>query len=400
MSKRKGYLGLFISLSLVILMASCSSNGNSSAPGTLGVSLTDKPTSVFSAVNVTVTKVRVHQSANASENDPGWTDIAVDPARKINLLNLANGVLEDLGQTSLAAGHYTQLRLVLQMNTDTTPPANSVVLSGTSDEISLITPSAVQSGIKLIHEFDVAAGQRIDLVIDFDAWKSIVELGNGGYLLRPVIKIVPKPLTGIDGFVDISLLNSNVMVSSQVSGTVKGSTIPNAQTGEFFIALPDPGNYDLVITADGHATAVVAGVPVPTATSTALVTMVSTSTEPISLPTSTMQTITGGVSLSPPSPSPTIATVAAKQNFSGGPTVTVKSQDILLPLNAYSLALPSASPLLGEFGTGTLPIALNPQSGIAGKYDVEASAEGYQTQSAPNVNISSGDVIQTFILHH
>ena len=390
MSKYSGYFKLFISLSLVILMASCSSNsGNSSAaPGTLGVSLTDKPTSVFSAVNVTVTKVRVHQSATASENDSGWTDITLDQPRKINLLKLTNGVLEDLGQTPLPAGHYTQLRLVLQMNTDTTPPANSVVIKGTTDELPLITPSAVQSGIKLIHEFDVAPGQRVDLVIDFDAWKSIVELGNGGYLLRPVIKIVPTVLTGIDGFVDISLLNSNVMVSSQVSGTVFGSTIPNAQTGEFFIDL-DPGSYDLVITADDHATAVVAGVP----TSAALVTMVSTSTEPIILSISTMQTITGAVDLSTgPSPT-TVASVAAKQTFSGGPTVTVKSQDLLLLPNIYSLALPTAAPLLGKYGTGTLPIALIQQAAIAGKYDVEASAEGYQTETAPNVDISITDVI-------
>ena len=374
-------------------MASCSSNsGNSSAaPGTLGVSLTDKPTADFSAVNVTVNKVRVHKSASASDTDPGWSEITLNPARKINLLDLTNGVLEDLGQTSLTAGHYTQLRLVLLPNTGAST-ANSVVLLGTNEEIPLITPSAVQSGIKLIHEFDVAPGQRVDLVLDFDALKSVVSLGNGGYLLKPVIKIVPTVLTGIDGFVDISLLNSNVMVSSQVSGTVFGSTIPNAQTGEFFIDL-DPGSYDLVITADGHATAVVAGVPVSAVTSTAIVTMVSTSAEPISLPTSTMQTISGGVDLSTgPSPT-TVASVVTKQTFSGGPTVTVKSQDVLPLPGAYSLSLPSAAPLLGQYGTGTLPIALNPQSGIAGKYDVEASADGYQTLSAPNVDISITHVI-------
>lgn len=407
MSKYRGYFSLLISLSLVILMTSCSggNSGNSSAaPGTLGVFLTDAQNLQFDAVNVTVTKVRVHQSATASENDSGWTDIAVEPPRKINLLELANGVLLNLGQTSLTAGHYTQLRLVLLPNTGTTL-ANSVILPGTTDEIPLDTPSAVQSGIKLIHEFDVAPGQRVDLVIDFDALNSIHinTQGNGGYSLRPVIKIVPKVLTGIDGFVDISLLNSNVMVSSQVSGTVKGSTIPNAQTGEFFIFLPDPGNYDLVITANDHATAVIAGVPVPIATSTALVTMVSTSTDPISLPTSTMHTIGGVVNLSTNPTTTPVVTVAAKQTFSGGPTVTVKSQYVSPPpsplplLYPYSLALPSAAPLLGQYGT-PLPIILK-QSTIVGKYDVEASAAGYQTALAPNVDISIADVIQNFTLN-
>jgi hypothetical protein len=216
-------------------------------------------------------------------------------------------------------------------------------------------------------------------------------------LLKPVIKVVPTVLTGIDGFVDTSLLSDNVMVSSQVSGTVIRSTVPNAQTGEFFISHLDAGSYDLVITADGHATAVVAGVPVSTATSTAIVTMVSTSNEPISLPTSTMQKISGTVSLSTgPSPT-TVASVVTKQTFSGGSTVTVKTRNVSPLPGIYSVALPSAAPLLGQYGTGTLPIALTPQSAIAGKYAVEASADGFQTQST-NVDISIADVIQNFTL--
>jgi hypothetical protein len=145
----------------------------------LKVSLTDAPSGGFDEVNVTVSKVRVHQSASASENDAGWTDITLSPARKINLLNLTNGALEELGETPLAAGHYTQLRLVLVPNSGV-PFANSVVLSGTTTEIALDTPSGVQSGIKLINQFDVAAGQRVDLVLDFDASKSVVKAGASG----------------------------------------------------------------------------------------------------------------------------------------------------------------------------------------------------------------------------
>jgi Domain of unknown function (DUF4382) len=399
MHKHKAYINLGIILLLIVSLSGCgSSNSSGSQQGILGVSLTDASVSGFDAVYITVSKVRVHQSASASDADPGWSEITLNPARKINLLDLTNGILEDLGQTPLPAGHYTQLRLVLLPNTGASI-ANSVVLSNTTTEIQLKTPSAVQSGIKLIHEFDVAPGQRVDLVLDFDALKSIVQLGsgNGGYLLKPVIKVVPTVLTGIDGFVDTSLLSDNVMVSSQVSGTVIRSTIPNAQTGEFFISHLAPGNYDLVITADGHATAVVAGVPVSTATNTAIVTMVSTSNAPISLPTSTMQKISGTVSLSTgPSPT-TVASVVTKQTFSDGPTVTVKSQNVSPLPNVYSLALPSAAPLLGQYGTGTLPIVLTPQSEIAGKYAVEASADGFQTQSA-NVDISIADVIQNFKL--
>ena len=183
----------YFAASLIILLAGCGGGGDSNPQGdsSLSVLLTDAPAGGFAAVNVTINKVRVHQSSSASGNDPGWADITLNPARKINLLNLTNGVLEDLGQTLLPAGHYTQLRLELAANSETNI-ANSVVLtSDPNREIALDTPSAVQSGIKLVNEFDVAPGQHVDLVLDFDALKSVVTRGNGTYSLKPVIKVVP-----------------------------------------------------------------------------------------------------------------------------------------------------------------------------------------------------------------
>ena len=206
MQKHKKNFALWFAVLFVIFAAGCgggNSSGSSqgtSQQGTLSVSLTDATASGFDHVYVTVSKVRVHQSASAAENDAGWSDITLNPARKIDLLSLTNGVLEELGQTSLPAGHYTQLRLVLSANTGAVP-ANSVVLSGDTKEIPLDTPSAVQSGIKLINEFDVAPGQRVDLVLDFDALKSIVRRGNGTYGLKPVIRVLPTVLTGIGGFI-------------------------------------------------------------------------------------------------------------------------------------------------------------------------------------------------------
>src|SRR5580765_3565019 len=130
---------------LAVVVAGCGSDGGGSTqPGVLGVSITDAPACGFDAVNVTVSKVRMHQSDNASENAAGWTDITLNPPRKINLLDLNNGALASLGETPLEAGHYTQLRLVLVPNSGSQPLANSVVLSGIPGEIALDTPSAVQ----------------------------------------------------------------------------------------------------------------------------------------------------------------------------------------------------------------------------------------------------------------
>jgi len=244
----------------------------------MAVSLTDDPACGFNAVYVTVSKVRVHQSTTASDTDPGWAEITLDPPQKINLLTLHNGTLLPLGQAPLTVGHYQQLRLVLVPNSTNPhqPLANSVVLINSTTEIALATPSAVQSGIKLIHQFDVAAGQHVDVVLDFNACNSIVARTDGTYALKPVIRVMTDVLNnGIDGFVAPSLLGSNVVVTAQQNGTVVRTTVPNSQTGEFFLGhLTDPTycpsfpcHFDVAITADGHVAAVIASVPLATSTS-------------------------------------------------------------------------------------------------------------------------------------
>jgi hypothetical protein len=381
---------------LAALVAGCGGgggDGGSSTSGTLGVSLTDAPACGFDEVNVTVTKVRINQSSTAGENDGGWTDITLSPARKINLLDWNNGGITALGETPLAAGHYSQLRLVLDPNTSN-GLANSIVLVGSNTETPLVTPSAVQSGIKLVNEFDVASGQRVDLLMDFDACKSIVKRGNGVYALKPVIRVVPFVLNGINGFVDTAMLSSGVMVTAQQNGVIVQTTAPNTTTGEFFLARLPAGSYDVVLTANGRSTAVIAGVLVATSTS---VVPVSNTVTRITMPTSLNRTVSGTAVLNPVSTTE-LAYVAAKQTFGSAPTVTVKSMAADdLNGGAYSLSLPIGEPLLGQFGTGILPIALPMQLGMAGKYSVAASATGYETQSFSK-DIFVANATQAFVL--
>ena len=151
--------------------------------GTVRFAVTDAPACGFDSVNVTIQKVRVHKDAGAVDADAGWSEVVVSPARRVDLLGLTNGVLEELGQASLPAGKYTQLRLILGANDSNTPLANSVLPTGGS-ETALTTPSGQQSGAKLNVDIDVAAGKVADFVLDFDACKSVVTRGNsGGYNL-------------------------------------------------------------------------------------------------------------------------------------------------------------------------------------------------------------------------
>jgi hypothetical protein len=377
-------------------LAACGGGGGSSGSaatpvatsGTLSVALTDAPACGFDAVNVTVTKVRINSSATAGDTDAGWTDITLNPAKKINLLNLTNGVLDTLGQATLPAGHYSQLRLVLDANTGT-GMANSVVPTG-GLETTLSTPSAVQSGIKLTNGFDVAAGQQADVVLDFDACKSVVTQGKGKYLLKPVVKVVPSLATGISGYVATSLLAGHVSVSAQQNGSIVAATVPDAN-GQFTLSHLAAGNYDVVITADNSAAEVIGAVPVTSSGTTS----VSTSSAPLTLPTSAMASIAGTVTL--PANATEAAYVAAKQSFAAGPTVTVRYAGADMATGAYTIAnLPVAAPQYAAY-SATLPLTFAPATTVlpgVGKYKVEASGTGYTTKSIDLVDVSTANAVK------
>jgi hypothetical protein len=356
--------------------------GSSSTPapsagmGTVRASLTDAPACGYDEVNVTVNKVRVNMSATASDTDGGWTDITLAAPVKVNLLKLTNGLIEPLGTAPLTAGRYNQIRLVLDANTADNM-ANSVKPTGGTLQ-NLITPSAVQSGIKLNGGFDVAAGQVADVIIDFDACKSIVTRGNGKYALKPVVKMLPAVLNGISGVIAPAQLSSNVMISAQQAGVVVSSTVPDPLTGAFLLSRLPAGNYDVVITGTGMAATVIGTVPVIATASVP----VSTTAAPITLAASAAGSIAGTTTLTP-LPTAEVATyVSAKQSFAVGPTVTVKYASSDLVTGAYAInGLPLSAPQYAVYSS-TLPLVFAPATtvipGVA-KYNVSASALGYAT---------------------
>ncbi|HSQ91867.1 MAG TPA: hypothetical protein VLM19_06810 [Nitrospiraceae bacterium] len=225
-----------------------------------------------------------------------------------------------------------------------------------------------------------------------------------------MIKVIPFELNGIEGFVDTNLLGSNVVVLAQMSGEIVRATMPNTSTGKFFLARLPAGagvTYDVVITADSHATAVISGVPVPSSTS---ITAVSTIAAPIpvitppTLEASATHNIGGTVTLNPATDDATVL-VTAKQSLNGGPTVTVKSRvatvnNATVPTGDYDYnltLLPIGAPSLGPYAT-PLPIVFTQQpAAVAGHYIVQASAKDYATQSF-NADISLADATQNFIL--
>ncbi|HEU0199443.1 MAG TPA: DUF4382 domain-containing protein [Burkholderiaceae bacterium] len=198
----RAWRGAALAAGISIVVAACggSTGGDtttttSTAMGTLRLALTDAPACGYDEVNVTIERIRVHQSSTAEDADDGWSEIVLSPALRVNLLTLTDGVLAELGSTPLPAGRYTQLRLVLAPNPGPTGLVNSVVPTGSS-ETKLETPSGPETGLKMNIDIEVAPNQSADFVIDFDACKSVAGAGQSGmHLLQPVLSIMPRVTT-------------------------------------------------------------------------------------------------------------------------------------------------------------------------------------------------------------
>jgi hypothetical protein len=276
-------------------------------------------------------------------------------------------------------GNYQQLRLVLADNpanpTTANPLANALVLSGSSTEIPLTTPSAQQSGFKLQARFDVQSGQVADMVLDFDACRSIVKAGaSGRYNLKPVVAVIPRLTTAIEGYVDPALA-SGVVVSTRDPDNNLRATVPNPVTGKFTLAyLPENTNYTVVVAGQNLTTAAITNVPVSLATG---VTTLNTAQTPIVPSASAMASVAGVVSSSVLL---TDARVSASQTLSTGQALQVATMGVDPETAEFTMALPLAAAVKAPYVSGS-PLVFTADSMLAGRYNLTGTATGYTTQS-------------------
>jgi len=136
--------------------------------GTLSIYLTDAPTDEVSSVNVYITGLTIKRSGASVErfsNDVGLID----------LLDLRDSTLL-IAEDNVTAGDYEFIRVGLDQS------RSNVIVSG--ETLPLKIPS---EEIKVLGGFVVRTGGSTNIVLDFDADKSLVKLGNGNWLLKPVI---------------------------------------------------------------------------------------------------------------------------------------------------------------------------------------------------------------------
>lgn len=191
------------------------------------VKMTDAP-GPYNAVNIDLRGVEI------TGNDNKTVMLNVHPGI-YNLINFSNGIDTLIASGNLAVADVAQIRLILG-------PNNSVVINNVS--YSLSTPSADQTGLKLQVHQTLQAGVLYSVLLDFDANKSIVDLGNGTYKLKPVIRTVEA---AISGSVSGKISPAGILSYVTAVGSTTYSTNVTAK-GDFLLAGLPSGIYSIIVT--------------------------------------------------------------------------------------------------------------------------------------------------------
>jgi predicted secreted protein len=118
------------------------------------------------------------QEQEQEEGNGGkWISINIsDNMSTFDLLEV-KGIEEFFGSSEVAAGKYTQLRLIVDSAEVTTADNVTHAASVPSKEVKIVRP------------FNVNGGETTSLLLDFDAEHSVVSTGSGKFQIKPVVKL-------------------------------------------------------------------------------------------------------------------------------------------------------------------------------------------------------------------
>ena len=163
----------------------------------------------YLAVYITISRIEAHIAGDDDGAEGYWVVLKdwlyeiefelIDELPVFDLIELKDKSIL-LSEEELTPGKFTQIRIFItesyilvekEGETESDDIKEIEVLNEVDFEtFDVVIPSVYQTGIKLIHPFEIIVGENTELTIDFDAEKSIVKTGNESYKLKPVIKIV------------------------------------------------------------------------------------------------------------------------------------------------------------------------------------------------------------------
>jgi hypothetical protein len=155
--------------------------------GILKLYLSDAPTDAEDVTGVYITINEIQYDL-----DGQWiTCEEFESPKTYDLLELTGGNSALLGELTLPAGNYAQIRFILDIPEKGSSPANSGCYIEFADNSTqpLFAPSGGETGYKAIGQFEVPVNGTVEVTADFDVRKAVVVAGSS-YILKPTIKLI------------------------------------------------------------------------------------------------------------------------------------------------------------------------------------------------------------------
>ena len=254
---------IIFTAALVLIVSSCSKT-NDSGNGRLIVKITDAPFPVdmVESAEVTITKIEIRKAGDGISDGTPF-NVIWEGSETFDLLDLRNGVVEDLLNIDIPEGEYNLIRLYVD-------EASLKVRDG--DNFSLKIPSGKQTGIKIFIRpgLVVEGGLTSELLLDFDLSRSFLMKGNmdspagiKGFAFKPVIRAVNNSTAGrLEGKVtdknNVKIKAASIIVKQD---TVVASAIADTMGYYAIIGLPS-GTYSVIAAKENYDTVKVDGVKI------------------------------------------------------------------------------------------------------------------------------------------
>jgi len=217
----KKILFTFTVAAIMLIFAGCDKTNDGS--GRLVVNITDAPFPIdmVESAEVTITKLEIRKAGDGI-SDACPFEVIWEGSETFNLLDLRNGVVDELLDIEIPADQYDLLRLYVD-------EAGLKVMDGESYTVKV--PSGSQTGIKIFISpgLVVEGGLTTELILDFDLSNSFVMQGNlnspagiKGFIFKPVIRAVNNSSAGrLEG----KVTDKNGVKIKEASITVKQDTV-------------------------------------------------------------------------------------------------------------------------------------------------------------------------------
>ncbi len=253
---------LIVFAAAALMFSSCTKEAGE-GNGRIVVKVTDDPFNIsyVESATVTITKVEIRKKGD-QEGRPFM--ILSEEPRTFNLLELRNGITEELLNLEIPQGSYDLIRLYVD--------EASLKLKGQTGEFKVKVPGGSQTGIKIFIKpyLKVEGGLTSEVILDFDLARSFVMKGNlnhaggiNGFNFKPVIRATNNSTAGrVEGKVtdtlNVKIVNAKVWISQD---TIVSSAFTDTLGRYAFIGVP-AGTYSVSAVMEKYDTLSFSGIKV------------------------------------------------------------------------------------------------------------------------------------------